>query len=98
MRKQVNQEFAGRVKVGQKALVKDDARGGASWRGKVRRVAAWFEQRRPTSQDPSQYTDVRTVECLIDIAPGQPLLRIGQRMRVMIGPVPEVEDAARSSK
>ena len=89
VRVEVNQEFADRVKVGQTARVKDDAHGGRSWRGKVRRVAAWFEQRRPTSQDPSQYTDVRTVECLIAIDPGQPPLRIGQRMRVMIGPVTE---------
>lgn len=89
VRAEVNQEFADRVKVGQTARVKDDAHGGRSWRGKVRRVAAWFGQRRPTSQDPSQYTDVRMVECSIDIDPGQPPLRIGQRMRVMIGPVPE---------
>jgi hypothetical protein len=34
---------------------------------------------------------------LIDIDPGQPPLRIGQRMRVMIGLVPEMDDAARSS-
>lgn len=89
VRAEVNQEFADRIKVGQTARVKDDTHGGRSWHGKVRRVAAWFEQRRPTSQDPSQYTDVRTVECLIDIDPGQPPLRIGQRMRVMIGSLPE---------
>ena len=88
IRAEVNQEFANRVKVGQSALIRDDARAGASWRGKVQRVAGWFERRRPDTEDPSAYTDVRTVECLISVDPGQQPLRIGQRMRVMIGPVP----------
>ena len=88
IRAEVNQEFADRVQVGQKALIRDDARSGASWRGKVERVAGWYQRRRPTTQDPSAFTDVRTVECLITIDPGQPPLRLGQRMRVMIGRVP----------
>jgi HlyD family secretion protein len=88
VRAEVNQEFADRVKVGQSALIRDDARAGASWRGKVQRVADWYERRRSNTEDPSAYTDVRTIECLISIDPGQPPLRIGQRMRVMIGPVP----------
>ncbi len=88
IRAEVDQEFADRVKVGQTALVKDDARGGAGWHGRVTRIAGWYERRRPNSTDPSAFTDVRTVECLIALDPGQPLLRIGQRMRVMIGPVP----------
>ncbi len=88
VRAEVNQEFADRVKVGQTALIRDDARSGASWRGKVERVAGWYERRRPTTQDPSAFTDVRTVECLIAIDPGQSPLRIGQRMRVLIGRIP----------
>src|SRR6185437_3548297 len=88
VRAEVDQEFADRVKVGQTALVKDDARSGTSWHGKVQRIAGWYERRRPNSTDPSAFTDVRTVECLITIDPGQPPLRIGQRMRVMIGAVP----------
>lgn len=88
VRAEVNQEFADRVQVGQKALIRDDVRTGVSWRGKVERVAGWYEKRRPTTQDPSAFTDVRTVECLISIDPGQPPLRLGQRMRVMIGRVP----------
>jgi hypothetical protein len=31
--------------------------------------------------------DVRTLECLVVLEPGQPPLRIGQRVRVLIGPV-----------
>ncbi|MGH7174022.1 MAG: HlyD family secretion protein [Gemmataceae bacterium] len=88
VRAEVNQEFADRVHVGQKALIRDDARSGASWRGKVERVAGWYQHRRPTTLDPSAFTDVRTVECLIAVDPGQPPLRLGQRMRVMIGRVP----------
>ena len=88
IRAEVNQEFAERVMVGQSAVIRDDSRSGTSWRGKVERIAGWYEQRRPTTQDPSAFTDVRTVECLIAIDPGQPPLRIGQRMRVMIGRVP----------
>jgi multidrug resistance efflux pump len=92
VRAEVNQEFAGRVKVGQTALIRDDARAGATWRGKVRRVADWYERRRPDTEDPSAYTDVRTVECLISLDSGQPPLRMGQRMRVMIGSVPATDE------
>jgi HlyD family secretion protein len=87
VRAEVDQEFVDRVTVGQTALVKDDARGGTAWRGKVQRIAGWYERRRSNSSDPSAFTDVRTVECLIAIDPGQPPLRIGQRMRVLIGAV-----------
>ncbi len=88
IRAEVNQEFADRVREGQTALIRDDARSGTSWRGKVWRMAGWYERRRPNSEDPSAYVDVRTVECLLTIDPGQPPLRLGQRMRVMIGVVP----------
>lgn len=91
VRAEVDQEFADRVQVGQIAVIRDDARAGANWRGKVQRVAGWYEHRRPPTQDPSAFTDVRTVECLISIDPGQPPLRLGQRMRVMIGRVPSTE-------
>lgn len=88
IRAEVDQEFAGRVQVGQTALIRDDTHAGASWRGKVQRIAGWYKQRSPTALDPAAFTDVRTVECLISIDPGQPPLRLGQRMRVMIGRVP----------
>ena len=35
VRAEVNQEFAERVRVGQKAVIRDDARSGPKWRGKV---------------------------------------------------------------
>lgn len=88
IRAEVDQEFADRVQVGQTALIRDDTHTGASWHGRVQHIAGWYHQRRPTALDPSAFTDVRTVECLITIDPGQPPLRLGQRMRVMIGRVP----------
>jgi len=90
VRAEVNQEFAQRVKEGMPAIIRDDTRSGTSWYGKVMRIADWFERRRPDAQDPTAYTDVRTVECLITIDSGQPPLRIGQRMRVLIGNVPNL--------
>jgi multidrug resistance efflux pump len=91
IRAEIDQEFADRVQVGQSALIHDDTHSGTAWQGKVARIAGWYERRRPSTQDPVAFTDVRTVECLITIDPGQPPLRIGQRMRVMIGRVPTTE-------
>jgi hypothetical protein len=36
--------------------------------------------------EPLQYNDARTLECIIELDAGQPLLRIGQRVRVMLRP------------
>ena len=85
VRAEVDQEFAGAVKVGQPALVQDDAPSGLAWRGRVLRVADWYTQRRNTVHDPFELRDVRTVECLIALDAGQALPRLGQRVRVTIG-------------
>jgi multidrug resistance efflux pump len=85
VRAEVEQEFAGRVAEGQAALVQDDARKGRVWHGKVRHVSDWFTRRRSVIQEPTQFNDVRTLECIISLDPGQPALRIGQRLRVRIG-------------
>ena len=87
IRATVEQEFAGRVKEGEPALVRDDADPAAAWRGRVGRVAGWYSQRRTILHDPSQLSDVRTLECLIVLEPGQPRLRLGQSVRIFIGPV-----------
>ena len=73
------------MKVGQPALVQDDAPSGLAWRGRVLRVADWYTQRRNTVHDPFELRDVRTVECLIALDAGQALPRLGQRVRVTIG-------------
>jgi multidrug resistance efflux pump len=85
VRAEVDQEFSGAVKVGQAALVQDDAPSGLTWRGRVLRVADWYTQRRNSVREPFQLQDVRTVECLIALDAGQALPRLGQRVRVTIG-------------
>ena len=88
VRAEVEQEFASRVAEGQEALVQDDARAGRVWHGKVRHVSDWFTRRRSIIQEPTQFNDVRTLECIIALDPGQPALRIGQRVRIRISGPP----------
>lgn len=82
IRAEVSQEFSNRVAVGQKAIVQDDSRSGETWRGNVTRVSDWFTQRRSVVQEPTQFNDVRTLECIIELDADQAPLRIGQRVRV----------------
>lgn len=82
IRAEVPQEFANRVTVGAAAVVHDDTRTTETWRGKVMRVSDWFTQRRSVLPEPTQLNDVRTLECIIELEPNQPPLRIGQRVRV----------------
>jgi hypothetical protein len=86
VRAEVEQEFAGSVQAGQGAWVEDDSRSGSTWRGRVLRVSDWYSQRRVVMPEPQNFQDVRTVECLVSLEPGQPPLRIGQRVRVHIEP------------
>jgi hypothetical protein len=88
IRATVEQEFAGRVKEGEPAVVQDEADPAATWRGRVSRLAGWYKQRRMVLHDPSELSDVRTLECVIELEPGQPRLRLGQSVRITIGPVP----------
>jgi membrane fusion protein (multidrug efflux system) len=85
VRAEVEQEFARRVAVGQKARIEDDATGGGEWRGKVTRVSDWYTQRRSILLEPLQFNDVRTMEVIIRLEndPKNPL-KIGQRVRVML--------------
>ena len=86
IRAEVEQEFAPRVAVGQAASIHDDNTATATWRGKVVRVSDWYTHRRSILLEPLQQNDVRTLECIIEVAPDQPLLRIGQRLRITLGP------------
>ena len=85
IRATVEQEFASRVKEGESVVVQDEADSSLSYRGRVDRIAAWYGQRRAILHDPSQMSDVRTLECVIALEPGQPRLRLGQGVRVLIG-------------
>jgi multidrug resistance efflux pump len=84
VRGEILQEWADRVQVGQFAIIEDDTRSATRWKGKVIHVSDWFTHRRSILQEPFQYNDVRTVECLVSIDPGGAPLRLGQRVRVMI--------------
>ena len=84
IRTEILQEFADQVHEGQFAVIVDDTRAAARWKGKVQRVSPWFAARRSVLQEPFQYNDVRTLECIVSLDPGGPPVRIGQRMRVKI--------------
>lgn len=90
IRAEVEQEFIGRVAAGMPARVEDEFDSSQSWTGTVVRVAPWFSQRRSILNEPNQFNDVRTVECLIQLDAKDLPLRIGQRVRVRIGNVKEV--------
>jgi multidrug resistance efflux pump len=85
VRAEVEQEFVRRVAVGQRAEVEDEADPGASWPGRVVRVAGWYAARRSAPDRPAAFKDVPTVECIIALDGGRPPLRVGQRVQVVIG-------------
>jgi HlyD family secretion protein len=87
VRAEVEQEFARRIHEGQPATVEDEADATASWPAHVERISGWYNQRRAVLHDPTQLHDVRTVEVLVVLEPGQPRLRLGQSVRVRIGSV-----------
>jgi multidrug resistance efflux pump len=86
VRAEVEQEFAGRVKEGQTAVIQDDATGGGKWRGRVKSISGWYSHRRSMLLEPLQFNDVRTLECIVTLDADQDLsqLRIGQRVRVTL--------------
>jgi multidrug resistance efflux pump len=88
IRATVEQEFAPRIQEGQPAVVQDEAEAASSWRGRVERIAGWYSQRRTVLHDSSQFSDVRTLECLIVLELGQPRLLLGQSVRVFLGTAP----------
>jgi multidrug resistance efflux pump len=85
VRAEVAQEFAGRVSLGQPVRIEDDVIGGATWQGKVLRIADSYRQRRPNPSEPAQLNDVRTLEVLVALESGPVAPRLGQRVRLRIG-------------
>jgi multidrug resistance efflux pump len=84
IRAEVLQEWASLVEKGQKVIIEDDTRAGPRWSGTVSQVSEWITHKRDIMIEPFMVNDVRTLECLIDVAPDGPPLRIGQRVRVTI--------------
>ena len=88
IRAEIDQEFAGRVRADkyhpQPAQIQDDARGGATWTGKVDRVSDWYTHRRSILMEPLQFNDVRTLEVIIKLDNAPSDLKIGQRVRVTL--------------
>jgi multidrug resistance efflux pump len=84
IRTEVQQEWGSGVKVGQSAVIYDDTLSRPQWKGRVKRISDWYARRRAQIQEPFQYNDVRTLECIVAVERGQAPLRIGQRMRVKI--------------
>ena len=85
VRAEIEQEYAGRVTLNQIATVQDDTTASMTWRGKVIRISDWYTHRRSVLQEPFQLNDVRTLECIVALDKDQPALRIGQRVRVVVG-------------
>jgi hypothetical protein len=85
VRAEVQQEWAAKVKKGQDVVIEDDSNSALRWNGRVKRLSSWFAHRRSIIQEPFQFNDVRTLECVVEVTgPAEPALRIGQRMRVRI--------------
>jgi multidrug resistance efflux pump len=80
---EVEQELLERVAVGLPARLRKEGTAGPSWSGEVVSVGRLF-QRRQHRTDPTQLTDVPTVECRIRLDDGHPLLRLGERVTVSI--------------
>jgi multidrug resistance efflux pump len=84
IRAEVEQEWAGHVALNMTAAVQDYSTAGPTWHGRVTRLSDWYTHRRSMLLEPLQFNDVRTLECIVTLDPGQQLLRIGQRVRVTL--------------
>jgi multidrug resistance efflux pump len=85
VRAEVEQEFAGRLALGQPVRIEDDVIAGQTWEGKVVRIADSYRQRRPNPSEPAQLSDARTLEVLVALEAGQAPVRLGQRVRLRMG-------------
>ncbi len=85
VRAEVDQASLGRVEVGMKATIRDDARPNSPvWTGRVKSIAGWVAQKRSILLEPGEMNDVRTTEVIIDLDRSSEELRIGQRMIIWI--------------
>jgi multidrug resistance efflux pump len=87
VRAEVLSEFSGRVKPGMEATIDDEANKGATWHGKVIRLADAFLPPRPNGNEGLSLNGgaPTLLECVIELTPSETPPRIGQRVRVAIG-------------
>jgi HlyD family secretion protein len=85
IRVDVEQEFADQVQVGDRATIRDRMNPARVWEGKVVTISDVYLPNR-TAQPPQSLfaPEPRTLECQVVLDPGQPALRIGQRVRVAL--------------
>jgi multidrug resistance efflux pump len=94
VRAEIDQESLGRVQVGMQAEIQEESRADVPpLKGKVKFVAGWVAQRRFLVTEPGDLSDIRTVECVVELDSANATLWIGQRMRVRI-----IRDPARASR
>jgi HlyD family secretion protein len=85
VRADIEQAFAALVAVGQRVSLEDDTHAAGAWKGRVKWVADFYSPQRPILQaEPGQYSDVRTLPCVIELDPGQPPFKINQRVLATI--------------
>jgi multidrug resistance efflux pump len=90
VRAEIEQEFGAKVFVGQPAKIKDySAEDLGEWKGRVESLSDWYTHRRSMILEPLQFNDVRTLEAIIELDPGQTPLKIGQRVRVTLPVAPQ---------
>lgn len=96
VRCEIEQEFAGIVTPGMRADITLENDDGQKWKGEVQRCSEWVASRRYTPDDPTIRTDVRTMECLVQLSPAERPLKIGQQVRVILRspPAPRPEATA----
>jgi multidrug resistance efflux pump len=83
IRAEVGQEFAARVRVGQRVRVRDETQNdGPFWTGQVSRIATWYGPRRTVLPETLPLQEARTLECTVALDAGKATLRVGQRVRV----------------
>jgi multidrug resistance efflux pump len=85
IRAEIEQEFVNRFEEGQAVRIEDDTRPSWTWTGRISRLGGWYTHRRSVLLEPLQLNDVRTLECIVTVDPGQkPEIKIGQRVRIVI--------------
>lgn len=84
VRAEIEQEFAGKFKLGTRVRVEDDTNVDLLGEGVITYLSDWFLPRRLHLQDPTMFNSARTIECIIALDPGHAPLRIGQRVRIRL--------------